>query len=76
MDLFQIFLFFFYYSMNLKKILLGSLAVVVAAVSLASANAALNDAEFTSALSWAYENGLTKYNSEDAFIPYANITRE
>ena len=62
--------------MNFKKILLGSLAVVATAVSLAPANAALNDAEFTSALSWAYENGLTKYNSEDAFMPYANITRE
>jgi hypothetical protein len=64
--------------MNLKKILLGSLAVVVAAVSLANVptNAALNDAEFTAALSWAYENGLTKYNTEDAFMPYANITRE
>jgi hypothetical protein len=77
MDLFQ----FFYsslYPMNLKKILLGSLAVVVAAVSLANVptKAAINDAEFTAALSWAYENGLTKYNTEDAFMPYANITRE
>jgi hypothetical protein len=62
--------------MNFKKILLGSLAVVATAVSLAPANAALNDAEFTSALNWAYENGLTKFNSEDAFMPYANITRE
>ena len=63
--------------MNLKKILLGSLLVVAAAGSLAPAtNAALNDAEFTSALNWAYENGLTKYNTEDAFNPYANITRE
>ena len=63
--------------MNLKKILLGSLAVVAAAVSLAPAtNAALNDAEFTSALNWAYENGLTKFNSEEAFMPYNPITRE
>ena len=63
--------------MNLKKILLGTFAVVVSAVSLAPAtNAALNDAEFTSALSWAYENGLTKFNTEDAFNPYSNITRE
>jgi len=64
--------------MNIKKILLGALVVVVSAVSLAPAqtSAALNDAEFTSALSWAYENGLTKYNTEDAFMPYSNITRE
>ncbi len=64
--------------MNLKKILLGSLVVALSVVGLApiASNAALNDAEFTSALSWAYENGLTKYNSEDAFMPYANITRE
>jgi hypothetical protein len=76
MDLFQ----FFYSSllpMNLKKILLGTFAVVVSAVSLAPAtNAAINDAEFTSALSWAYENGLTKYNTENAFMPYSNITRD
>jgi hypothetical protein len=23
-----------------------------------------------------YENGLTKYNTEDAFMPYATLTRE
>ena len=62
--------------MNLKKILLSSLAVVASVVSLAPAHAALNDAEFTSALSWAYENGLTKYNTEAGFNPYANLTRE
>ena len=63
--------------MNLKKILLGSLAVVVAAVSLAPAtNAQLNDPEFDAALAWAYENGLTQYNTVDAFMPFANITRE
>ncbi len=64
--------------MNLKKILLGSLVVALSAVSLApvTTNAALNDAEFTSALNWAYENGLTKFNSEEAFMPYNPITRE
>ncbi|MDP2670536.1 MAG: S-layer homology domain-containing protein [bacterium] len=36
----------------------------------------LNDPEFNSALSWAYENGLTKYNTVDSFMPFANLTRE
>jgi len=63
--------------MNLKKILLGTLVAAVSVVSLApTTNAALNDAEFTSALNWAYENGLTKFNTEDAFNPYGLITRE
>ena len=65
--------------MNLKKILLGSLAVVVAAVSLASVpstQAAIADPEFDAALTWMYDNGLTKYNTQDAFNPYANLTRE
>lgn len=62
--------------MNFKKILLSSLVVAFAAVGMAPVNAALNDAEFTSALNWMYENGLTKYNTEDAFNPYATLTRE
>ena len=64
--------------MNLKKILLGSVAVVVAAVSLASvpANAQITDSEFDAALAWMYDNGLTKYNTQEAFNPYANLTRE
>jgi S-layer homology domain len=64
--------------MNLKKILLGSLVVALTAVSLApvTTNAALNDAEFNAALPWANENGLTKYNTEAAFMPYANTTRD
>ena len=32
--------------------------------------------EFSDALAWAYENGLTKYNTEDAFMPMATLTRE
>ncbi len=65
--------------MNLKKILLGSVAVVAAAVSLASVpstQAAIADAEFDAALTWMYDNGLTKYNTQEAFNPYANLTRE
>lgn len=65
--------------MNLKKILLGSCAVVLAFVSMVTpvANgASLNDPEFDAALAWAYENGLTMYNTVDAFNPYGTLTRE
>lgn len=38
--------------------------------------ASLNDPEFDSALAWAYENEMTKFDTVDGFMPYANITRE
>lgn len=36
----------------------------------------LVDAEFDAALSWAFDAGLTKFNTTDAFMPYSLITRE
>lgn len=74
----------FYYlfndSMNLKKLFAGLATIAVVATSLAvavpSVNGQLNDPEFTAALDWAYSNGLTKYNNEDAFNPYGALSRE
>lgn len=63
--------------MNFKKILLGLVAVALTSVSLAPvANAAINDPEFDAALMWMSENGLTKYNTAESFMPYATLTRE
>lgn len=36
----------------------------------------MDDPEFDAALAWMYENGLTKYNSVDAFRPFDTLTRE
>jgi len=65
--------------MNLKKFVAGLSAMTIAASNLLGGIAVgqgLNDPEFTTALNWAYTNEMTKYNSEDGFMPYANITRE
>ena len=64
--------------MNLKKFVAGLSAMAVAASNFLGgvAVAQLNDPEFTTALNWAYENEMTKYNTEAGFMPYANITRE
>lgn len=64
--------------MNLKKFVAGLTAMAVAASNFLGgvAVAQLNDPEFTTALNWAYENEMTKYNTEAGFMPYANITRE
>lgn len=70
--------------MNLKKFLAGVTAAAVVANSLLSvvsvapvgAASVEQDAEFIAALQWAYDEGMTKYNTPDGFMPYDLITRE
>ncbi len=35
-----------------------------------------NDPEFLLAMNWMYQNGLTKYDTEEAYRPFDNLTRE
>lgn len=71
--------------MNLKKLLAGVTAaavVVNSALSVVSfapivgAASVMEDKEFVDAVTWAFENGLSKFNSPEAFMPYDLITRE
>jgi hypothetical protein len=48
--------------------------VISPAISLASS--VLSSGEGKDALAWAYDTGLTSYNTEDAFMPYATLSRE
>jgi hypothetical protein len=50
--------------------------VLVLGANPVNAQTTLADAEFDAALSWAYETGLTKYNTTEAFMPYNLTTRE
>jgi hypothetical protein len=36
----------------------------------------LNDPEFTKALTWAHANWMTKFNTEEGFMPLGTLTRE
>lgn len=65
--------------MKVKNLFAGIGAAVLAVVVMVNATvvtATINDPEFDAALAWMYDNGLTKYNTQDAFMPYANLTRE
>ncbi len=66
--------------MNVKNLLAGLGAVALAAVvmmnSIGGVKASINDPEFDAALSWMHDNGLTKYNNQNDFMPYATLTRE
>lgn len=74
------FITLFMIHMNLKKLFAGLTAIaVVAGFALAtpSANGQLiNDPEFDAALDWAYNEGLTRYNTQADFNPYGTLTRE
>ena len=65
--------------MNLKNLFAGLSAAALAVVVMVNATvvvAAIQDPEFDAALSWMYDNGLSKYDNQDDFMPYANLTRE
>jgi hypothetical protein len=70
--------------MDFRKVIAGLTAVAVVAnsffvggfVANVSAQGVLNDPEFDMALSWAYTNSMTKYDTAEAFRPFSNITRE
>jgi len=65
--------------MNVKNLLAGLSAAALAVVVMVNTSvvgAAINDPEFDAAISWMYDNGLTKYNNQDDFMPYATLTRE
>ena len=59
--------------MNIKKLFTGLAAFAVVATSLAvavpSASAQINDPEFDLALAWAYDSGLTMFNTQAGFNP-------
>jgi len=68
-------------SMNLKKLFASFAAVAVVATSLAVAVPSVSgqeivDAEFTSAINWMYESGMTKYNTQAWYNPYGDVSRE
>ena len=64
----------------LKKLIATGSAAVIALTSLANGLVlgapAVTDPELISAVSWAYDSGLTKYSDADMFMPFSNITRE
>ena len=48
----------------------------VTLTALTPAAASMNDPEFDAALVWGYETGLSRYNTESAFMPANNLSRE
>lgn len=66
--------------MNLKKLFTGlTVVALVAGFALAVPTAngqSINDPEFDAALDWAYNQGLTKYNTQASFMPHGTLTRE
>jgi hypothetical protein len=44
--------------------------LIIGSTSLAS------DPEFTEAIRWMYDTGITNYNTPDAYMPFQPITRE
>lgn len=65
---------------NFKKFLATATAVAVISTQAMSAvvygASSINDPEFDAALSWMYDNGLTKYDNADAFRPFDNLRRD
>lgn len=57
----------------MKKIFVASLLVLISTLS---ARASLNDPEFTDALKWAFDAGMTKYHTEKEYKPQDTLTRE
>jgi len=61
--------------MNNSNVKLGSAFALVAvlanvfSMAITPALGAMNDPEFDLALQWGYETGLTRYDTEDAFMP-------
>lgn len=73
------FLSFFYSKHMLRKLIASLSAFAVMAASLApvvSAAPVVTDSELIHAVTWSYNNGLTKYDQADAFMPFNNLTRE
>jgi hypothetical protein len=64
----------------LKKLIASGSAAVIALTTLAQGIVvgapAVTDPETISAVSWAFDAGLTKFADADAFMPFNNITRE
>lgn len=65
---------------NFKKFLATATAVAVISTQAMSAvvygATSISDPEFDAALSWMYDNGLTKYDNADAFRPFDNLRRD
>lgn len=65
---------------NFKKFLATATAVAVISTQALSAvvygATSISDPEFDAALSWMYDNGLTKYDTADAFRPFDNLRRD
>lgn len=63
----------------LKKLIASVTAfamLVNVAMPLVQAAPTVTDPEMIDAIAWGYDNGLTKYEQADAFMPFNNLTRE
>jgi hypothetical protein len=50
--------------------------LLVAVVLVGTASAVINDPEFDDAIDWAFESEMTKYSTQNEFMPLNTLTRE